>query len=77
MSEWRTIVTDSESMTGIAPVCPNQMDPTGLHHMPDDNAQDTSGVYDCCPHPHIEIWHEGDAKSITNRLTACGAEVCS
>jgi hypothetical protein len=75
--KWRVIITDSESFTGVAPVCPRQ---DGLEHRRTDTAdvfQDYNGVYDCCPHPHIETWSESSADALRNLLNAIGAEPCS
>jgi hypothetical protein len=54
---WRVIYTDSESPTGIAPVCTAE----GVddeHHViadhPSGPMRDEQGVYDCCPTPQIE-----------------------
>lgn len=66
MSAWRVIFTDSESLTGIAPVCTEP----GRHEI------DIDTVYDCCPGPHIECWSERRAKEIAAALTEAEAEVC-
>lgn len=71
MTAWRTIVTDSESMSGVAPVRERQDDPSSMHR------GDAHGVYDCCPHPHIETWGEGEAALLARRLTVIDAAVCS
>lgn len=39
---WRTIITDSESPDGIAPICPT-------------HPLDRDLVTDCCPDPKIEV----------------------
>ena len=78
--KWRTIITDSESMTGIAPVCEQQSEFGGPHSYRDDDDDmqiDEHGVYDCCPHPHIETWSEGVARLIAHSLTQAEAEPCS
>lgn len=68
--KWRAVFTDTERQTGVAPVC----EMTGhLEHMQDD----PTGVYDCCPHPHIEMWDERAAAELAARLTELGAEPCS
>jgi len=57
---WRVIITDSESPTGIAPVCPAITDTNGLHVIddyPGGPIQDETGVYDCCPSLWIEAGH--------------------
>jgi hypothetical protein len=74
--KWRVIITDSKSLTGVAPVCPRQHD-YEVHGVPDCAAVDTHGVYGCCPHPQIETWGERDAKAIAFLLSAIGAEPCS
>lgn len=73
--KWRTVFTDSESETGIAPVCPLQEDTQSVHSMGD--GQDAEGVYDCCPHPHIECHGEASAAALAVFLTALDAEPCS
>lgn len=64
MSLWRVIMTDSESPTGIAPVCETK-------HQDDDRI----GVYDCCPGPHIECWSEGIASTMAVALTVAEAKL--
>lgn len=39
---WRTIMTDSESPDGIAPICPT-------------HPLDRDLVTDCCPEPQVEV----------------------
>lgn len=76
--KWRTIFTDSESETGIAPECARQSEPNGPHRITDGPpVADTKGVYDCCPHPHIECYGEASAQALAVFLTALGAEPCS
>lgn len=64
MSHWRVIITNSESLTGVAPTCENHVG-------------DVAAVYDCCPGPHIECWSEQHAEAIAKALTETGAEICS
>lgn len=66
MSEWRVILTDSESLTGVAPDCPDMLDP--LKHA---GAYD---VQDCCPQPHIECWSEYNALEVVHLLTDIDAK---
>jgi hypothetical protein len=77
MTTWRPIMTDSESLSGVAPACPHQDDPakhpTGFER--DPAAADW--VFDCCPHPHIECYDERRAAEIARALTEAEAEVCS
>jgi hypothetical protein len=71
--QWRVIITDSESMTGIAPVCPAVNDTTGLHVIadyPGGPIQDDTGVYDCCPTPWIEAGHGEIAAYLVALLNA-------
>lgn len=75
MGAWRVIVTDTEGPTGVAPVCPSAS--TATHYIPEADEQDETGVYDCCPGPHIECWAPLAASIIATSLTGAGAEVCS
>lgn len=74
--QWRVIITDSESLTGVAPVCPEQGKIEGQHGRDDSNDAwaDDSGVYDCCPHPHIETWSETAAARVAELLNHANAE---
>jgi hypothetical protein len=75
--QWRVIITDTESLTGVAPVCEYQSS-YDHHGIPGDTpALDDLGVYDCCPQPHIECWSERDARRIAADLTESSAEPCS
>jgi len=75
VSAWRVIVTDTERPSGVAPVCPAVA--SGGHLIPDSEGTDETGVYDCCPGPHIECWSESTANEVSKVLTAAEAEVCS
>lgn len=75
MTVWRVIVTDTEGPTGVAPVCPAAA--SVCHRIPDTGVQDDTGVYNCCPGPHIECWSERVADSVSKTLTAIEAELCS
>jgi len=70
--QWRTIDTDTESRTGVAPVCDNQH--TGLDY--NGSEPDPHGVYDCCPHPHIETYMEDNAERLAALLTELDAGPC-
>lgn len=59
---WRAIITDSESRSGVAPVCPKH---------------DNAWVLDCCPHPHIECWSERIAEIVAGHLSDVEAEIAS
>lgn len=71
--KWRTVFTDSESETGVAPVCENR-DPD-LHES--DGGPLEHRVFDCCPHPHIETWSEPGARELAALLSRLEAEMCS
>ncbi|MCX4705691.1 hypothetical protein [Streptomyces sp. NBC_01373] len=55
---WRVIITDSESPTGVAPVC--TAEDSGEHHViadfPGGPIPDPEGVYDCCPDPQFDTY---------------------
>lgn len=62
---WRTVITDSESLTGYAPVCtvPHPAIPeAGVEH-------DDTGVYDCCD-SIVETFSEGMAAYVVALLNA-------
>lgn len=66
--KWRVIFTDSESLTGVAPECPE----AGNEHEDESDG----GVYDCCPHPHIETYSEPGAVKLAALLTELDAGPC-
>lgn len=72
MSAWRVIFTDSESETGVAPIC----DQPDTHAYVDDNGPGSPWVYDCCPHPHIETYSEPGAVRLAALLTELDAGLC-
>lgn len=75
MSAWRVIMTDSESLTGVAPVCEYQDDPA-VHGDGEGGAEPLRNwVFDCCPRPHIETWGESSARNLAEVLTGLDAEV--
>lgn len=66
---WRTIITDTESLTGVAPVCEDPKHEAaaivcGLE--PGEAGALGTGplVLDCCPHPHLELWGEAQAEHV-------------
>ncbi|WP_052432807.1 hypothetical protein [Streptacidiphilus carbonis] len=63
---WRTVITDSESLTGYGPVCPDPGHP-GIPDIGID--RDETGVYDCCP-PITETYSEGVATYMVELLNA-------
>jgi len=69
-------LTDSESLSGVAPCCPKQ-DDASVHVMPDGVKPGVSDVYECCPGPHIECWTPSGAQVVLTALNAAGAELCS
>ena len=71
---WRVIITDSESLTGVAPVCEHQDDPTGPHAL--DGMQLVDSVCDCCPHPHIETYNERYAAFLVEYFNANEIGIC-
>jgi hypothetical protein len=74
MADWRVIITDSESATGVAPVCPQP----DVHAMMFGVLPADPNVYDeCCVGPHIECFTEKAARLIASALTQVEAEVCS
>lgn len=66
MNEWRVIITDSERLTGVAPVCAHEV----------SELSDRIG-YGCCPGPPIECWREYAAVAVARALTYADAEECS
>lgn len=62
--KWRVIYIDSESPSGVGPVC--------IGHIGEPH-----GVYDCCPYPRIETWSEDRATALSVLLTQADAEACS
>ena len=70
--KWRVIITDSENLDGVAPVCPNQNDytkhSTGDGYMKEP--ADDVGVYGCCPYPQIEGMNERQASALVEVLNA-------
>jgi hypothetical protein len=76
MATWRVIGTDSESLSGVAPACPRANDPTGPHWVFDIGQADMAGVYDCCPHPHLECHSERAAERMAIALTDSDVDPC-
>ena len=74
-AHWRVIGTDTERITGVAPVCPKPDVHAMMHGGPPDDVE----VYDeCCVHgPHLECWGEGTAVRLRDFLNEYGVEVCS
>ena len=78
MTTWRVVIIESEGPTGIAPVCPLQVHPDGMHVLPPGGPYryNTAGVYDCCPGPRIDTYAPGYAREIVRMLNHVEAEVC-
>lgn len=73
---WRLIITDSESPTGLAPVCTRE-DGNALHMIddyPGGPQRDEEGVYDCCPWPQIETYSTVWAAYLVELLNADGGD---
>jgi hypothetical protein len=71
-TRWRVIVTDSESPTGVAPVCTSERG-NALHEIPDypgGPIRDEEGVYDCCPWPQFETYSTAVAAYLVALLNA-------
>lgn len=71
-SRWRVIITDSESPTGLAPVCSGDNSDAlhMIHDFPGGPKRDEDGVYDCCPWPQIETYSEAWATYLVELLNA-------
>lgn len=69
---WRTVITDSESPTGFAPVCSGER--SDALHMIDDYPggpqRDEDGVYDCCPYPQVDTYSTVWAEYLVGLLNA-------
>lgn len=72
---WRTVITDSESPTGVAPVCAGER--SDALHMIDDYPggpqRDEDGVYDCCPYPQFDTYSADMAAYLVGLLNADAA----
>lgn len=80
MSAWRVIITDSESMTGVAPVCEEPGHPGRASIAGLEGAATTGGspwVFDCYPYPQIELCSERGAAHMAALLSEYDAEICS
>lgn len=71
-SKWRVVITDSESPTGLAPVCSGDNSDAlhMIHDYPGGPKRDEDGVYDCCPWPQIETYSEAWATYLVELLNA-------
>lgn len=69
---WRVIITDSESPTGVAPVCTAEGD-DDLHlwaNFGHGIERVNDGVWDCCPWPQIETDSPAVAEYLVELLNA-------
>lgn len=69
---WRVVITDSESPTGLAPVCSGERS-DALHMIedyPGGPKRDEEGVYDCCPWPQIDTYSTVWAEYLAGLLNA-------
>lgn len=69
---WRVIITDSESPTGIAPVCTAEGD-ADLHlwaNFGQGLVRVDDGVWDCCPTPQIDTFSTVFASYLVELLNA-------
>ena len=82
---WRVVYTETESADGVAPVCPKQTKAGGEHDKIEDRGfsqgrYDESGVYDCCPGPHLRVTEGCDppaeATLLAKTMTLFGMEIC-
>lgn len=82
IGRWRVIMTDSENLTGVAPVCPFQRAPGGEHDLEgpeedDETARfDETGVYDCCPLPHLEVHSRDSAQDLAELMSSMEVVAC-
>lgn len=74
---WRVIITDSESLTGVAPVCESKEHAKNAAKSGMEEGAGADWVFDCCPYPQIETWSEVKATLIAEVLTLAEAEICS
>ncbi|MEU1919293.1 hypothetical protein ABZ742_03870 [Streptomyces albogriseolus] len=68
--KWRLIATDSESLTGLAPVCTADRRFHEIADYPGGPKYDDEGVYDCCPWPQIETYSTAVAAYLVELLNA-------
>lgn len=76
--KWRVIITDSETESGVAPVCPKP----DVHAMMHGGAPTDPFTYEeCCEgsdgKPHLECWGPRKARAVRDILNSLEVEVCS
>jgi hypothetical protein len=69
-ARWRVIITDSESPTGVAPVCTAANSLHMIDDYPGGPKYDEDGVYDCCPWPQFDTYSETTAAYLVELLNA-------
>jgi hypothetical protein len=80
---WRVVITDSESMTGLAPICVRQDERESPHDHGDEvglssaDRFDLTGVYDCCPEPHIETYSVSTAAFLVEVMNLRNVRMCT
>lgn len=69
---WRYVTIEYGG--AIAPVCTatsyTGISETHATHTLDDGSRDDTGIYDCCPYPHIEVWSDELAAYLVALLNA-------
>lgn len=77
--KWRLIITDSETESGVAPVCPKPEVHAKMRRRDlDEIASGDAFVYDeCCIGPHLECWGPRKARAVRDVLNSLEVEVCS
>lgn len=70
--QWRVIGTDTESDSGVAPVCPQP----DVHAMMQGGPPTDTYVFDeCCIGPHLECWSSANSRVIRDVLNRMGVEM--
>ena len=78
-TKWRVIITDTETPSGVAPICPGSatLGPANPHWNDQTRYLDLMGVWDCCPGPHLQCINESDAVMLATMLNSLEVEICS
>jgi len=75
--KWRVVITDAESASGVAPICPSPALFQRASEHWNDESMDLLGVWDCCPGPHLQCINEDHAKILAAMLNILEVEICS